>query len=316
MSELLKKMVEELQDLQELASETGRVTVSVVTIESWLAALAAEPRVTLTEEQVPALRDVMEHAKNLLEECYQADAREESTIDGSFLDAMRDALIRGGNALLSPQSAPTPECTCSGTVEDAYCSIHGAHNDDLPSGEPTQEELAAWAHPDFVKWYNEYAHWDSKEEAYRAWLAARPTQPMPLFVTGEGGLSDIPCPFCGKPECNGYSCAQPAEPAPSESGVDLVEKWEKEKRTHRERGADSRPRLAGAERRWEVNNELELLKRGLRLIGPLVDSHCGNCEGTPCDDMRPSYICAEHKWIKEVRKTLKRERSAKPSGKG
>jgi len=45
-----------------------------------------------------------------------------------------------------------------------------------------------------------------------------------------------------------------------------------------------------------------LLARGVRLFASLADRHCGNSEGTPCDDNRPKYICPLHKWIQEARR--------------
>jgi hypothetical protein len=47
-----------------------------------------------------------------------------------------------------------------------------------------------------------------------------------------------------------------------------------------------------------------LLKRGLKLMPDLVDSHCGNSEDTPCDDLRPKYVCKWHRWIADVRRVL------------
>ena len=54
--------------------------------------------------------------------------------------------------------------------------------------------------------------------------------------------------------------------------------------------------------------ELELLKRATKLFPILIDSYCGNCEDTPCDDLRPSYVCQEHRWLKEVRELLVKRR--------
>lgn len=54
------------------------------------------------------------------------------------------------------------------------------------------------------------------------------------------------------------------------------------------------------------NRKLEIvLRRGMKFIPDLIESHCGNCEGTPCDDMNRRYICRGHKWLKEVRALLK-----------
>jgi hypothetical protein len=50
---------------------------------------------------------------------------------------------------------------------------------------------------------------------------------------------------------------------------------------------------------------LSLLRSGIRLLPDLIDSDCGNCEDTPCDDARPSYLCKGHRWLKEVRKLSK-----------
>ncbi len=58
--------------------------------------------------------------------------------------------------------------------------------------------------------------------------------------------------------------------------------------------------------------EVTLLKRALLLMPDLVDAHCGNSEGTPCDDGDHSYVCAFHKWIADVRATVQRsKRSAR-----
>jgi hypothetical protein len=50
---------------------------------------------SLIAEQRPSIQPLIDASKNLLEACYQADAVEELSekIDGSLLDAMRDALI-------------------------------------------------------------------------------------------------------------------------------------------------------------------------------------------------------------------------------
>ena len=62
----------------------------------------------------------------------------------------------------------------------AASPVQGAQEDELPSGEPSQEELDKWADPAFMGWYRKFAHWDSKEEAFKAWeqahLAAPPVQ--------------------------------------------------------------------------------------------------------------------------------------------
>jgi hypothetical protein len=52
--------------------------------------------------------------------------------------------------------------------------------------------------------------------------------------------------------------------------------------------------------------ELLLLLRGLQLMPDLIDAHCGNSEGTPCDDNRHSYVCREHRWIADVRRLVER----------
>ncbi len=50
---------------------------------------------------------------------------------------------------------------------------------------------------------------------------------------------------------------------------------------------------------------LKLLRRGLKVLPDMIDSDCGNAEGTPCDDNDPHYLCPGHKWLAEARKVTK-----------
>lgn len=61
-------------------------------------------------------------------------------------------------------------------------------------------------------------------------------------------------------------------------------------------------------------NALSLLRQGMSFLPEVIDSECGNCEDTPCDDSRPRFICKGHKWLKEVRNLLTRERGQKERG--
>ncbi len=56
---------------------------------------------TIKNEELDRLEALCNAAKNLLEECYQADAREElpSNITGELMDAVRDGLIGTSEAL-------------------------------------------------------------------------------------------------------------------------------------------------------------------------------------------------------------------------
>lgn len=53
--------------------------------------------------------------------------------------------------------------------------------------------------------------------------------------------------------------------------------------------------------------EVKLLKQALVLMPDLVDTHCGNSEGTPCNDGNPSYVCCYHRWIADVRLTVEHQ---------
>ena len=54
--------------------------------------------------------------------------------------------------------------------------------------------------------------------------------------------------------------------------------------------------------------ERRLLIRAIKLFRSLADSHCGNTEGTPCNDVKPSYVCPHHKWMAEARRATRPER--------
>jgi hypothetical protein len=54
----------------------------------------------------------------------------------------------------------------------------------------------------------------------------------------------------------------------------------------------------------DTSNAEKLLRRGLKFLPDYIGYMCGNCEGTPCDDMQPSYVCAAHYWLADVRREL------------
>jgi hypothetical protein len=45
-----------------------------------------------------------------------------------------------------------------------------------------------------------------------------------------------------------------------------------------------------------------LLTRAVHLFAEECNYVCGNCEGTPCDDLKPKYVCKFHRWLKAARK--------------
>jgi hypothetical protein len=49
----------------------------------------------------------------------------------------------------------------------------------------------------------------------------------------------------------------------------------------------------------------ELLRQAVSLFAHIADAECGNCEGTPCDDFRPRYVCKYHKWVAEAKAFLR-----------
>lgn len=61
-------------------------------------------------------------------------------------------------------------------------------------------------------------------------------------------------------------------------------------------------------RRAGKANPISLLRRGMAFLPEMINSDCGNCEDTPCDDDRPRYVCKGHRWLKQVRQLLARER--------
>lgn len=55
-----------------------------------------------------------------------------------------------------------------------------------------------------------------------------------------------------------------------------------------------------------TDDSRKLLQRAVRLFPRVIASSCGNVEGTPCDDMRPSYVCPLHQWLKDAREMLRK----------
>jgi hypothetical protein len=52
---------------------------------------------------------------------------------------------------------------------------------------------------------------------------------------------------------------------------------------------------------------LKLLRRGIRFLPSMIGYHCGNSEGTPCDDYKPAYVCPGHRWLRDVRRVLRKK---------
>jgi hypothetical protein len=50
------------------------------------------------------------------------------------------------------------------------------------------------------------------------------------------------------------------------------------------------------------NQERKLLRKAIKLFSRLINTDCGNCEGTPCNDSQPYYVCPGHLWLKEAKK--------------
>jgi len=55
----------------------------------------------------------------------------------------------------------------------------------------------------------------------------------------------------------------------------------------------------------ETRSLHSLVRRAITLIADAGGYQCGNVEGTPCDDLRPGYVCKYHRWIKEARAATK-----------